>query len=57
MRYVTCNNLKPNMIIANTLYDNNEKVLLRANKKLTPTTLNRIKNLNYEGIYIYEHTH
>lgn len=54
MRYVTCNNLKPNMIIANTLYDNNEKVLLRANKKLTPTTLNRIKNLNYEGIYIYE---
>lgn len=55
MRYVTCNNLKPNMIIANTLYDNNENILLRANKKLTPTTLNRIKNLNYEGIYIYEH--
>lgn len=55
MRYITCNNLKPNMIIANTLYDNNENILLRANRKLTPTTLNRIKNLNYEGIYIYDH--
>lgn len=54
MKYVECNELKPNMIIANTLYDNNENILLRANKKLTITTLNRIKKLNYDGIYIFE---
>ena len=54
MRYVNLKNLVPNMVLASTLYDNNDKILLRANHKLTPHNIKRIKQLDYDGLYIYE---
>ena len=54
MKYVKIKDLEPNMILAMTLYDNNEKLLLRANKKLTNFHISKIKNLNYDGLYVYE---
>ena len=54
MRYITINNLVPNMVLATTLYDNNDNVLLKANHKLTPHNIKRIKKLDYDGLYIYE---
>lgn len=54
MKYVKIKDLEPNMILAMTLYDNNEKLLLRTNKKLTNFHISKIKNLNYDGLYVYE---
>ena len=54
MRYITINNLVPGMIIATTLYDNNDIILLKANHKLTTHNIKRIKKLDYDGLYIYE---
>lgn len=54
MKYVKISDLLPGMILANTLYDNNEHILLRANARLTSYHINRIQNFNYDGLYIYE---
>lgn len=54
MRYVNLKNLTPNMVLASTLYDNNDKILLKANHKLTSHNIRRIKQLDYDGLYIYE---
>lgn len=54
MRYITINNLVPGMIIATTLYDNNDTILLKANHKLTSHNIKRIRRLDYDGLYIYE---
>lgn len=54
MRYVRTDYLQKDMVLVYTLYDNNEKVLLRANKKLTPIYINRIKQMDIEGVYVFE---
>lgn len=54
MRYISIKNLTPDMVLATTLYDNNDNVLLKANHKLTPHNIKRIKKLDYDGLYIYE---
>lgn len=42
------------MVLAATLYDSNENILLKANHKLTSHNIRRIRDLNYGGLYIYE---
>lgn len=54
MKYVKISDLKPDMILANSLYDNNENILLRANARLTTYHINRIEKFNYDGLYIFE---
>ena len=54
LKYVESKNLKPNMRLVFTLYDDNEHVLLKANNKLTSTLINRIKQLGFDGLYIYD---
>lgn len=54
MRYINVKDLTPGMIIANNLYDNNELVLLKANTELTQFYIDRIKGLDYDGIYIFD---
>lgn len=54
MRYISIKNLTSGMILATTLYDNNDNVLLKANHKLTPHNIKRIRKLDYDGLYIYE---
>ncbi len=54
MRYVNCNELKPGMVLSNNLYDNNEKILLKANTELTSFFISRIKELEFDGVYIFE---
>lgn len=54
MRYVKLDELQKGMVLANTLYDSNEKVLLKANKKLTQAYITRIQQLDISGLYIYE---
>lgn len=54
MKYITIEMAKPGMVLANTIYDNNELVLLRANNKLTAYSIEKIASLGYNGIYIYD---
>lgn len=54
MRYVRAEHLEKGMVLANTLYDNNEKILLKANRKLTDSYIARIQQLEIMGLYIFE---
>ena len=54
MRYVTLEELKKDMVLANTLYDNNDQILLKANKKLTQAYVNRIQQMDISGLYVFE---
>lgn len=54
MKYIEVAQLQPNMIIANTLYDNHEKVLLKANKKISAYLIERIKEFHIPGVYVFE---
>lgn len=54
MRYIKKNQLLPDMVLATTLYDDNDNILLRANHKLTLHNVKRIQQLDYQGLYIYE---
>ena len=42
------------MVLVYTLYDNNEKILLKANRKLTQNYINRIQQLDIMGLYVFE---
>lgn len=54
MRYVRAEHLEKGMVLVNTLYDNNEKVLLKANCKLTDNYITRIRQLDIVGLYVFE---
>jgi len=54
MRYVRTEHLQKDMVLVYTLYDNNEKILLKANKKLTPMYINRIRQMDIVGLYVFE---
>ena len=54
MKYVPIDKAKPGMLLANSIYDNNEQVLIRANNKLTANNIRRIGKLGYTGVYVYD---
>lgn len=54
MRYVRAEHLEKGMVLVNTLYDNNEKILLKANRKLTQNYINRIQQMEIMGVYVFE---
>ena len=54
MRYVKTEHLEKGMILVYTLYDNNEKVLLKANRKLTQNYISRIQQMEIAGLYVFE---
>lgn len=54
MRYVKTEHLEKGMVLVYTLYDNNEKVLLKANRKLTQNYINRIQQMEIMGLYVFE---
>jgi len=54
MRYVRAEHLEKGMVLVNTLYDNNEKILLKANRKLTQNYINRIQQMDIMGVYVFE---
>ena len=54
MRYVKAEHLEKGMVLVYTLYDNNEKVLLKANRNLTQNYINRIQQMDIMGLYVFE---
>lgn len=54
MRYVRTEHLEKGMVLVYTLYDNNEKVLLKANRQLTQAYINRIQQMDIMGLYVFE---
>lgn len=54
MRYVNSKDLVPGMVISGNLYDDNQKVLLKANTQLTQFMINSIQRMQFDGIYIFE---
>lgn len=54
MRYVRVEHLEKGMVIVNTLYDSNDKVLLKANRRLTQNYINRIQQMDIVGLYVFE---
>ena len=54
MRYVKAEHLEKGMVLVYSLYDNNEKVLLKANRKLTQNYITRIQQMDIMGLYVFE---
>ncbi len=54
MRYVCRKELRAGMILSSNLYDDNEKVLLRANTQLSEGLVARLQRMEFDGVYIYE---
>lgn len=54
MKYITIDNLTKDMICANPIYDKNNVLLIRGNKKLDERHIKRLKNNKLKGIYIYD---
>ena len=54
MRYISSRDLQPGMTLASSLYDNNEQILLKANTVLTPFFVNKIRELEFDGVYVFE---
>ena len=54
MRYVKTEHLEKDMVLCYTLYDDNENVLLKANKKLTQANIIRIQQIGITGLYVFE---
>lgn len=54
MKYIKVDDLRPGMILALTLYDNNLNTLLKANTKLTSFYISKIQTYDYDGLYVFE---
>ena len=54
MRYVRAEHLEKGMVLVYTLYDSCENILLKANKKLTQQYINRIRQMEIPGLYVFE---
>lgn len=54
MRYININQIKDGMILGKTLYTSNGEVLLRASTEIKQEYVDRIKELDYTGIYIQD---
>jgi len=54
MRYVKSENLKPGMLLATSLYDNEEHLLLKSNSLLNAFNIKRIRSMDFEGLYVLE---
>ena len=42
------------MIVVNPIYDNDDKILIRATNKINTLAMRKIRELGYAGVYIYE---
>lgn len=54
MRYIGKENLKEGMILATAIYSENGKRLLSPNVALTRNYIDRIRDMNFGGVYIYD---
>lgn len=54
MRYCKVNKLEPNMVVARHVLDRDGRVYINKNVKLTPFMIERLKNENYNGIFIFD---
>ena len=54
MRYLDIDKIEADMVLVKPIYDANGSVLLAANKKLTTHYINRIKNMGYRKLYVYD---
>ena len=54
MRLIPIDRVKPNTVLGKTIYDYNGKVLLRAGVVLRENTINKVKELNINSIYIVD---
>lgn len=52
MKYIKTNDLFPTMLIAQNLYDADNRLLLTANTSLTGRLIAHIKNLGFHGVYV-----
>lgn len=54
MHFVPIDEAEEGMINVKRLYDERETLLLNSNKPLTSSIIQKIKNLGYQGLYIYD---
>ena len=54
MHYVPIDNVNVGMTTVKNIYDNRGILLLSSNKKLSHDNINKIKQLGYQGLYIYD---
>lgn len=54
MRYVNISKLEPGMKVYTPVYDDNLSLLINSNKSLTQWIIDKINNLGYTGLYIFE---
>jgi HD-GYP domain-containing protein (c-di-GMP phosphodiesterase class II) len=53
MRYLPLAKIDKGMFLANTIFSNDGKILLKKRTKLSPSYIKRIENLRYTHLYIY----
>ncbi|SFA79802.1 HDIG domain-containing protein [Acetitomaculum ruminis DSM 5522] len=54
MRFVKLNELKPGMLSAKNIYNENGVCLLSVNKPITVFIIKQIRNMGYNGLYIHD---
>ncbi|MBO5435137.1 HD-GYP domain-containing protein [bacterium] len=54
MKYLPIDDVKPGDILAKTLFDDDFKILLTANSKLSELKLHSIEAMGFAGLYIYD---
>lgn len=54
MHFVPIDKVEPGMITVKRIYDENGVLMLNSNKILTIYNIEKIKNLGYLGLYIYD---
>lgn len=52
MRFVSINNVKDGMILSHSLYNDQNKVLIRKGASLSSNIIEKLKNMGYNGLYI-----
>lgn len=54
MKYTPIENIKENDILAMSIFNDDCNILLAANSRLSATNIQRIKDLRFRGLYIYD---
>lgn len=54
MKYLNIDEVKPGMILASTIYDNNARILLASNKSLSSSIIARLRMLKFNKVCVYD---
>lgn len=54
MRYLPIDKARPEMLLASSVYDKEERAIVRVNSKLSQCDIEKISELGYAGVFVYD---